>query len=119
MILVKISLGVFFLRILVERWQRTVVYIFVTLSSVVGFGYFWYAVFQCGVPGDSYWQKLLTHQCKGANSRLVLGVSDLHASVNALTDIVLVSIPIPVVIRSKISLREKLVVGGIFAMAVM
>jgi hypothetical protein len=119
MICFKISLALFFLRILIERWQHRVVYAVVTLSTLVGVGYFWYAIFECGVPNDDYWEKLITHQCKGATDKLILGIGDLHAAVNAFTDIVLISLPIPVIIRAKLALREKIVVTGILLLAAM
>jgi hypothetical protein len=114
----KLSLGMFFLRILVERWQRRAVYIILFFASLVGFGYFWYAVFQCGVPDDSYWEKRLNNECS-ESPRLILAIGYLHAVVNAFTDIALALLPIPVILRSKMSFRDKCVVSGIFTMATM
>jgi hypothetical protein len=120
MMFVKLSLGLFFLRIVVETWQRKVVYIMVASSWVVGIAYFWYAIFQCGIPngnGIAEWETRLNDQC-GSPTSVVLGVSYAHAIVNMLTDISLVLIPIPTLRTTRISYKEKLVVMGIFAVAV-
>jgi hypothetical protein len=117
-IFLKVSLGIFFLRILVDRWQRVTVYIIVTFASLVGFAYFWYAVFQCGAPNDSYWEKRLNNHC-AETPPLILGMGYLHAVVTAFTDIALALVPVPVIIRSQISFREKLVVFCILTMALM
>jgi hypothetical protein len=113
----KISLAIFYLRLLVEPWRRRVVYFVVGFATLVGFGYFVYAVFQCGVPDGDFWEKRITGQCKGDTKPKVMGAAYFHAAVVAITDITLVSVPIPVVLRAKITVHEKYVVGGILTMA--
>lgn len=49
MLVLKISLALFFLRIMVKRWQQKVVYVAITFSTLMSIGYFFFACFQCGV----------------------------------------------------------------------
>jgi hypothetical protein len=118
MVFLKISLGIFFLRILVERWQRRVVYLVVGLSCFFGFGYFWYAVFQCGVPnqGNKFWEKKIAKECSSTRAQ-VLGTGYAHAALTAMTDLSMALLPIPMLRRARITYKEKLVVGGILALA--
>jgi hypothetical protein len=119
MIFSKISLGLFFLRILVERWQKRILYGIIGLSTAVGIGYFFYAVFACGNPdsGERYWERKIAHQCTGGSLALVDGIGFTHGIVMALTDITLASLPIPVIRRSKMARREKMVIYGILVLA--
>jgi hypothetical protein len=119
MIFLKISLGIFFLRILVEKWQRATVYWVVGISTLFNFGYFWFVAFQCGVPnsGAEFWEKKITRQC--ASSGMILGFGYTQAGLSFLTDVCLAALPIPVLMRARIRKREKWVVGGILIMAAM
>jgi hypothetical protein len=116
MIFLKIALGVFFLRILVERWQRWVVYNVVTLASLFGFGYFVYTIFQCGVPsstdGSRFWEKEIDGKCYSKPAE-VLGLGYAHAIITALSDVCLAIVPIPVLKKARIKRREKIIVWGI------
>jgi hypothetical protein len=118
MILLKLSLGIFFLRILVDKWQRMIVYLVVTLSSAFGIGYFFYAVFQCGIPnsgGFTFWEKKIEGRCY--SSAQTVGPGDTHAVISTITDITLACLPITMLRKSRLPRREKLVVGGILAFA--
>jgi hypothetical protein len=47
----KIAFAIFFLRLSKDKWQRIVIYVLVTVTTSIGFGYMWFVIFQCGVPG--------------------------------------------------------------------
>ncbi|KAI4719400.1 hypothetical protein E4T48_04337 [Aureobasidium sp. EXF-10727] len=49
-VFLKISLGFFFLRIIIEPWQRAVIYICMAISTIYGFIYFGIVTFGCGDP---------------------------------------------------------------------
>jgi hypothetical protein len=117
MITLKLSLGVFFFRIMILRWQRIAVYIILILSTVVGFAYFLFAISWCGFPVSAkvYWSRLLSDQCIGPKP--LLGMSYTHAVISAGTDLSLAALPIPMLIKSRIRRDEKWVVVGIFVVA--
>ncbi len=116
MIFLKIALGIFFLRILVERWQRWMVYNVVTLAGLFGFGYFAFTIFQCGVPsstdGSRFWEKEIDGKCLSKPST-VLGLAYAHAIITALSDVCMALLPISVLKKARIKRREKIIVWSI------
>jgi len=102
---------------LIEKWQRTVVYTIVTVFACLAFAYFWFTVFQCGVPNSDFWLKGLLGQCVSSASILGLGYS--HGIISALTDFILVGVSVPMIKDAKLLFKEKLIVIGIICLAVM
>src|ERR1700759_3543282 len=83
----KISLGLFFLRILVARWARRVVYGVLFAFSLYSVGYFFFVVFGCGVPGGgSYWMRKIANEC--ASDSITLGLGYALAILTAGTDLI-------------------------------
>jgi hypothetical protein len=116
MMALKATLSLFFLRIIVETWQRRIIYFNLTLVTFLGVAYFFYAIFQCGIPhGTTFWVNKLTGECAGTSS--ILGLGYTHALVNALTDLSFVALSIPMLKKVHINHREKIIVGGIFFLA--
>ena len=109
----KISLGLFLLRVIIDKRQRQFIYWILFIFSLYSLGYFFLTVFQCGVPhGATFWQGKLGNQCLTITEGY--GLSYTHAALTAMTDIIFVVIPIPLVMRSSsLQLREKWVVGFI------
>ncbi|KAI4748158.1 hypothetical protein E4T50_01563 [Aureobasidium sp. EXF-12298] len=100
----KLSLAVFFLRIVLEKWQRRVIIFSTIIFSVYTFSFFFVAIFQCGLPN-----LYLLHKIQGkCVSWSVLGpMNYIHGVMNALTDWIFVSFPILVVRRAHMSGRDK------------
>jgi rhodopsin domain-containing protein len=119
MITLKISLAIFFLRIIIEPWQRAIVYGIISVATSAGVVYFIYTVFGCGVPvrAELHWERKMTQTC-GPKS-LVYGMSYMQSVVTTCTDLLLVLIPISVARKATINGKEKAVVIGIFVLAVM
>jgi hypothetical protein len=108
----KISLGLFFMRVIVDQKQRTVIRWVVITFTTFSFGYFWFAVFQCGVPsGSHYWQRRLANQCSPLKFSLSLGY--IHALLSAGSDFTFMCLPYPLLRDSQLKTREKWLVSGI------
>jgi hypothetical protein len=118
MIFLKISLGLFFLRISVLKVQRWTIYTIVFVSTLFGIAYFLYSLLQCGAPiqAQKYWEMRFLDECVSNSS--ILGMSYVHAILMAATDLTLAALPIPMIYRSRITNHEKWIVTGIFAIAV-
>jgi hypothetical protein len=118
MITLKISLGIFFLRIMVDRWQRYAVYFIVLVSTLAGLTLFFLTIFVCGVPvqAELYWQRKLEQRC--ASAATTLGVNYMHASVNSATDVSLALLPLTMMRKALIKKHEKRIVVAIFLVAV-
>jgi hypothetical protein len=117
MMVLKFSLAAFYLRIMIEKWQKIAVYGVVGLATIIGLIYFFFfAIFQCGVPGKGgpFWQKKLLHQCNDRQSTLGFGYT--HAILTAATGICLAVLPIPLVWKAQIPKKEKVIVAGILGL---
>jgi rhodopsin domain-containing protein len=109
-VFLKLSLGVFFLRIVIQPWQTRVVQFTVGLAAVIGIAYFFYAIFQCGAPivGPSFWMKTIAKEC--VSDKSILGVSYTHAILTTSTDFVLALLPIFILRHARNPFREKLII---------
>jgi hypothetical protein len=119
MMLIKLALGMFFLRIVIDQRQRQLIIFMISLSWVIGVAYFLFAVFQCGIPngnGVAEWLTRISGQCI-SNPSVVEGISYTQTILNIVTDISFLLIPIPTLRESKLPHREKMIVIGIFAVA--
>ncbi len=107
MIVLKIALALFFLRVMIEPWQKRVVYCAVTLSTLAGAAYLFFSVFFCGLPVTAalYWERRLAGQCASKNT--LLGMSFMHAAITAGTDLLLALLAIPMTLRANIGKKEK------------
>jgi hypothetical protein len=119
MIFLKISLGTFFFRIMISRWQQRSVYVILFLSTVLGTAYFFFLILWCGAPvkGSVYWPRLISGQCSGP--KVTLGMSYAHSTINAATDLALLLLTIPMLIRLQLMMLEKWAVVSIFSIAVL
>jgi hypothetical protein len=113
----KLSLGFFFLRIMVAKWQRIAIYIILAVSTSISIAYFLFALFECGFPVESsvYWGRFILGQCVG--SEAILGMSYTHAVVTAGTDLALLALAILLLTKSKMVFGDKRMVIGIFVIA--
>jgi hypothetical protein len=102
--LVKLSLALFF-------------YVIVTGFFIFSFAYFWFTVFQCGIPNSGFWFKRYLGQC--VNSSSILGFGYSHGTISALSDIILAGMPIPMIKNARIHAKEKIIVIGILTLAAM
>jgi hypothetical protein len=113
----KVSIGLFFVRILTEKWQRGTIYCVLVIFSTFGVVYFFYAIFQCGIPtGSTFWQRRVANQCLSNSSGLGLGYT--HGVLTALTDLIFVALPLWVVFKARLNLRERIIISGIMLLAI-
>jgi hypothetical protein len=90
MMTLKISLALFFLRLLHDTWQHRAIYAIGAIYIALSLAYFFFVIFQCGIPGPNFWIKQFAGQC--VSSLSWDGFSLTHSIVSATTDIALVSI---------------------------
>lgn len=135
MMTIKISLGIFFARIVVASWHIMLIYVTIgvnVLSSAVAF---FYCIFRCGPNLDRYLLQQLKKQCTSrgldrfmayqsgkiffSTASLVPGhVTDMIiATFSTLTDLVFVVLPIVVLWNANMDRRSKFSVGFILCLA--
>ncbi|KAI5202313.1 hypothetical protein E4T39_04811 [Aureobasidium subglaciale] len=88
----KISLGFFFLRIIVEPWQRMIIYICMAISTIYGFIYFGIVTFGCGDP-QQFLLRTVQHKCISITD-VTIPASYVHTALNAATDWIMALLPI-------------------------
>jgi hypothetical protein len=114
---IKISLGGFFLRIMVERWQRWVVIGAVVLSCTLNIATVFFFIFMCGVPkgGVQFFEKYIANQCVSSTHQLIMYY--FQACSGTLTDLVFALLPIFILRKSALPLRDKITAGAILLLA--
>jgi hypothetical protein len=117
MLFLKITLAIFFLRIMVSTWQRRIVYAAVGLSTTFNLGYLFFVIFQCGIPAgpSMFFIRRVTGQC--TTSAQILGVSYAHAGITTTTDLIFGILPIPMLKHTTMNQREKITVSFILILA--
>jgi len=116
MLAFKISLGLFFLRITHKKWQRYVIYVAVTISTVFSIAYLFFAIFQCGVPksGLVFVARKKAKACVGIDA--ILGMGYAHAAVVSATDWAFAILPILLLRKADLDIQEKVTVGFILVL---
>lgn len=83
-VIFKLSLAVFFLRIVNRKWQRRVIIGSVTIYTCFGVAWLFIAVFQCGSP-TAYYQNEVAGKCLPFKT-VLRPLNYIHGVLNALTD---------------------------------
>lgn len=63
MMIVKISLGIFFARIVVAPWHIMLIYVTIGANVLSSASAFFYCIFRCGSNVDMYALQQLKHNC--------------------------------------------------------
>jgi hypothetical protein len=119
MIALKLSLGIFFLRILLSRWQRLLLLTAITLATVFGLALFFFAIFQCGLFSDIeiFMERMIAGTC--AKPRVGLAMNYTYAILTTFSDWICGLLPIFILKDSSMPMQTKLVVGFLLALAAM
>ena len=117
MLMLKISLGIFFFRIVIKRWQIITIYLTVAISCVSGIASFFYLLFRCGPDLDQVVDRQLAGQCTSRNLDRFFAYQ--HAAVTFSTDCIFLVLPIPILWHTNMSRRSKVSVGLILSFAAM
>lgn len=110
----KISLAIFFLRVVNERWQRQVIWATVSIYTLVGIVWFFVAIFECGNPLQ-FAEKAALGQCLSWK-RVLEPFNYFHGTLNAVTDWIFAIIPIFVVRGAQMTREARLSVIAILAL---
>ncbi|RAR09031.1 importin subunit beta-1 [Stemphylium lycopersici] len=107
----KVSLGLFFLRVLTKRWQKIIFHVILAVSATYGLFYVFIVLFQCGNPvhlADNLLNPSATH-CLPEALRLTTGYT--YGIINVIADWTFVLIPISVLVDSELDRRSKISVS--------
>ncbi|KAG9692055.1 NADH-ubiquinone oxidoreductase, partial [Aureobasidium melanogenum] len=113
-IFLKISLAFFYLRIIVQRWQKIVICIAATTMTLYGLGYGFLYVFRCGPNVEQqlvYWAE---GKCIPDHTLLVM--TYVFGSLDTLTDFIYAFLPIYILWNSNMPMGMKLTAGFLLCM---
>jgi hypothetical protein len=119
MLALKISLSIFYLRILVRVWEKRIIYVVVTVSTLFSIALFFLCVFQCGIFKNAleFWAKLSSDRCITPSQ--VEGVTYAYAIVTIVTDFTFALLPVVTLWESTMEKKEKFIVGFILLLGTM
>ncbi|KAK3113623.1 hypothetical protein LTR53_008924 [Teratosphaeriaceae sp. CCFEE 6253] len=112
-IVFKIALGLFFLRIMVDKWQRYTIYGTVGFAFVYGIGFFFFAVFQCGNPAH-FLEKQILGTCVTGDALYAVNLT--AGIINAVADWILALLPVVLLRKAQMPLPAKITAGCLMAL---
>ncbi|OAG04040.1 uncharacterized protein CC84DRAFT_1057982, partial [Paraphaeosphaeria sporulosa] len=113
--MLKISVGILFARIVVQRWQLVVIYTTVAISCISASASFFYCLFRCGPDLDEYVTRQLNSLCTPRVLDRFFAYQ--HAAFAFSTDCVFVLLPIPLLWNTNMSRKAKFSIGFILSLA--
>ncbi len=107
MLFLKITIGLFFLRIICIPWHRILINITIIISSIFNFCALIFVIFQCGIPSGGL--EYITRRSEGRciTKDAGLGISYVHGVIGTLTDLVYATLPYLLLRGSNMCTREK------------
>ncbi|KAF2143414.1 uncharacterized protein K452DRAFT_268925 [Aplosporella prunicola CBS 121167] len=113
--LLKISIGIFFLRIISKPWQKNLIIATIVLTIIVSGFFFFFVIFMCGNP-KYFLIRYVTGRC--APRSVLLALAYTHTIWNMAIDWVYACVPIALLWGTTMDLRKKITVFLILFLAV-
>ncbi len=116
--LIRTSIGVFLLRVAVEKSHRLIIHIslaLVWLSTVV---FFFIVLFQCSPPSH-FWEQVFLTQPGSCGMNAVPAAGIELSAINAVCDFILALLPIAMMWKVQLNRRTKLIVAALLSMGVL
>ncbi|KEQ70495.1 hypothetical protein M436DRAFT_9767, partial [Aureobasidium namibiae CBS 147.97] len=112
-ILFKISLAIFFLRIVVVQWQRRLIYISTGIYTLYSIVFIFLVTFRCGNPPD-----LLMNAFKGKciSNEGIMPLVYISGVSNAACDVVFATLPVIILWNSHMPRQAKISAGFLLSM---
>ena len=114
MILSKISIGHFLLRITVQKLHRWIIYTVMALTVLTGLIFFFVTMLQC-LPVSYFWDKDQPGQC--VNIEVVIALTYLYSVFSVICDFTFALLPIVLILQLQMSRSMKISLIPILLMA--
>ncbi|RDW71748.1 hypothetical protein BP5796_07782 [Coleophoma crateriformis] len=105
----KTSILLQYMRFLTSPRTRTLCWIMIGISAATGIVFDMVTIFLC-TPISGFWHPTATTQCLSRNSQFFS-----YATINIVTDLIIIIFPIPTLLTLRISAREKAGIITLFA----
>jgi hypothetical protein len=113
----KISIGLYFARLVVTPTDRYLNYAVITYSTLNGVFYAFFNIFLCGGSfGLRYAQKMADGQCVSSNGRI--GAALVYGVSMAITDVTFVAVALNKPRTSMMTVKQKVTIGGVLVLAI-
>jgi hypothetical protein len=116
MILAKVSIAVFLLRIVVKRTHVWTIYVAMTLTVLAGVIFFFVSLFQCH-PISYFWNRHQDGKC--LNTDIVIALAFVYSIFAVISDFTFALLPIFLVWSLKMERRAKLALIPLLCMGCM
>lgn len=113
--MLKISLAIFFARIVIKPWQLFTIYITVGVNILSSLSSFFYVLLRCGPNLNIYVYKQLAYEC--TPDPLDRFFAYQQAAFTTLTDLTFATLPIFILWNAHMCIRSKISVGFILSLA--
>lgn len=114
MIGAKISIGLFLLRVTVQRIHQWIIYTVMGLTVLTGLVFFFVTLLQC-TPIDFFWNKKQDGFC--VNIDIIIALTFLYSVVSVACDFTFAILPMFLVWNLNMSVRTRVVLVPILGMA--
>ncbi|THY94213.1 hypothetical protein D6C92_04987 [Aureobasidium pullulans] len=115
-LLLKLSLALFFLRFVIDRWARRSIWGITIFLLFWTSGVFLFSLFFCGLPDDILKKTMKGGKCISPRTTIILGVT--WGVSNVLTDWFFALIPVMILLRSRLPRATKISAVAVMAIAV-
>lgn len=112
-IFLKLSLGVFFLRICIKKWQKYLIYGIMGFNTFINIFHIFFITFMCGSPGNFFMNAL---EGKCVSNRTILGVAYEQGVVTTSTDWIYAILPVTILWHAQMDRRTKSVCAFVLSL---
>jgi len=116
MIISKVSIGCFLMRLITKRLQKWIVYGAMFISALAGIVFFIVTIFQCA-PVSYFWNEEQPGTCIPPD--VIIGLAILYSVFSCISDLTFAILPGFLVWSLKMKLRTKLALVPLLAMGAM
>lgn len=112
-VFLKLSLGVFFLRICIKKWQKNLIYGIMVFNTLINLFHILFITFVCGRPGN-FLQRAIEGKC--ASNEAILGIAYEQGVVTTTTDWIFAILPITILWHAQMDRRTKSVCAFVLSL---
>lgn len=113
-VFLKLSIAVFYLRIVVQRWQRILIYVTSVMMTIYGLTYGFTYEFRCGI--DTKHQLLARYEGRCIPDQPLLVMMYIFGAMDAATDFIFALLPIVVLWGANMPRSMKITAGVLLCM---
>jgi len=111
-IFLKLSLGLFFLRVVVKKGHRRFIIGTIAFCIITNLYHIFFVMFRCGDPRQ-FFEREIAHKC--VSDTITIAFAYQQAAISTVTDLIFAVLPIPLLWNASMDLRSKIVAGAILS----